>query len=510
MTQLFGYVRVSNAKKQGENTSLGEQRDSIAAYSSRHDITIIEYLEEKETAAKRGRPVFTDMLSRIRKGEARGVVIHKIDRSARNLRDWADLGELMDEGYDVHFSHESLDLNTRGGRLSADLQAVIAADFIRNLSEETKKGHTGRLKQGLYPFTAPIGYTDEGPGKPKGIDPVRGPLIEQAFQLYATGEYSIATLAEHLYDLGLRTKGHKRVFKSQVGTILRNPFYMGLIDLSTHDTVYQGKQEPLVSRRLFEKVQTILDGKMIVGKTTHHYRYRKLFNCGLCGRFLVPSRHKGHVYYRCQKRGCPTKTAREELLDEHVEKLLQKVTLGCPHQDFAREYLEQKTATHQEEAGKHETRLKRELGRIEARLERLTNGYLDGDIESELYRDTRKKLTTKQAQFQQQIDEPNDTVQEICRTIEDALELASGAQQTYANVDDAEKRRMLRIVSSNRSLSQRELAVEPAMPFSILVDASLVRNGSTNQSETRKQELTSIMDALWEFASRQNCVATNT
>jgi hypothetical protein len=40
----------------------------------------------------------------------------------------------------VHFANDSLDLNTRGGRLSADIQAVVAADYIRNLREEAKKG----------------------------------------------------------------------------------------------------------------------------------------------------------------------------------------------------------------------------------------------------------------------------------------------------------------------------------------------------------------------------------
>jgi len=56
------------------------------------------------------------------------------------LRDWADLGELIDAGVEVHFATESLDLHTRGGRLSADIQAVVAADYIRNLREETRKG----------------------------------------------------------------------------------------------------------------------------------------------------------------------------------------------------------------------------------------------------------------------------------------------------------------------------------------------------------------------------------
>jgi len=96
------------------------------------------------------------MLRLLKHGKAAGVVIHKIDRGARNLKDWADLAELIDIGVEVHFANESLDLNTRGGRLSADIQAVVAADFIRNLREETKKGFYGRLKQGLYPICAPI------------------------------------------------------------------------------------------------------------------------------------------------------------------------------------------------------------------------------------------------------------------------------------------------------------------------------------------------------------------
>ncbi len=53
---------------------------------------------------------------------------------------------------EVHFANESLDLQSRGGRLSADIQAVVAADYIRNLREETRKGFYGRLKQGLCPM----------------------------------------------------------------------------------------------------------------------------------------------------------------------------------------------------------------------------------------------------------------------------------------------------------------------------------------------------------------------
>lgn len=162
MKSYFGYVRVSTQRQGAHGVSLQEQKHAIETYAARNGLSIAQWFEERETAAKRGRRVFTRMLAELGRAKAQDVVIHKIDRSARNLRDWSDLGELIDRGIDVHFAHDALDLRSRGGRLSADIQAVVAADFIRNLREETRKGFYGRLKQGFYPMRAPIGYSDSG------------------------------------------------------------------------------------------------------------------------------------------------------------------------------------------------------------------------------------------------------------------------------------------------------------------------------------------------------------
>lgn len=107
------------------------------------------------------------MMKMVKNRISDGIIIHKIDRSARNLKDWALLGDLIDAGHEVHFAHESLDMDTRGGRLAADIQAVIASDYIRNLREEACKGLYGRLKQGIFPFYAPIGYLNCGRGQIK-------------------------------------------------------------------------------------------------------------------------------------------------------------------------------------------------------------------------------------------------------------------------------------------------------------------------------------------------------
>src|SRR5687768_14878504 len=100
----FSYVRVSTQRQGVSGTSLTEQQAAIDRYAQRFNLQIAKQYEERETAAKQGRPVFLEMLKALRQGKAAGIVIHKIDRSARNLKDWADLGSLIDSGIEVHFA----------------------------------------------------------------------------------------------------------------------------------------------------------------------------------------------------------------------------------------------------------------------------------------------------------------------------------------------------------------------------------------------------------------------
>lgn len=184
MKKYLAYIRVSTPKQGERGVSLIEQRDAIERYCEARGMAIGRWFEERVTAAKGGRPQFGEMLRLLKSGRAAGIVAHKLDRSARNLKDWAALGELIDRGVEVHFVHDSLDMKSRGGRLSADIQAVVAADYIRNLREEAKKGIRGRLKQGFYPMQAPVGYADNGGGKAKTPHPVMAPLVRPSISTH--------------------------------------------------------------------------------------------------------------------------------------------------------------------------------------------------------------------------------------------------------------------------------------------------------------------------------------
>lgn len=441
--------------------SLTEQRDAISRYAERNHFSIATWLEETETAAKQGRPVFNQALKLLRAGKAQGIILHKLDRGARNLRDWVALVELSDQGVEIHFVNESLDLQSRGGRLSADIQAVVAADYIRNLREETRKGFYGRLKQGIYPLRAPIGYLDQGKAKAKTIDPLKGPLVRKAFELYGSGQFSLDTLGEELHRLGLRNHHGSKVTRSGLSIMLNNPFYVGIIRLRRTSETFAGLHEPLIRKALFDRVQDVLTGKANARTQRHAFAYRRMLSCFACRFSLVGERQKGRVYYRCHSKQCRGTSIREDVVNEHVEKFLRRFNFSEEEKQYfgARvTKLRESWTTQQEE----ETRsLNLQLAQVKDRLNRLTDAYLDREIEKAMFEERRAKLIADQKrieEFLSQTVRPNDR-------LEIFLELAGSAELSHRLANTEEKGEMLKILTSNRWVSGKKVDLEPSLPF---------------------------------------------
>jgi site-specific DNA recombinase len=298
--KYFAYIRVSTTKQGTEGVSLEEQRRAIEVWQARTKASIEDWFIEIRTAGKGSRPVFGQLLQKLRAGNGEwGLVIHKIDRGARNLRDWADIGELLDAGVTVRFAHDDLDLHSRGGRLAADIQAVVAADFVRNLRDEVRKGISGRLNQGLYPFQAPIGYRDNGRGRAKTPDPAIAPLIVYLFKCYASGTVSLGAVAEELLVRGLTGLGGHRLRTSALSKLLKNEFYTGIIVVKGKR--YQGIHQPLVSREVFELVQATLSARRPHRRYRHHFQYCRRLQCASCSHLLIGEKQKAYTYYRCHR-----------------------------------------------------------------------------------------------------------------------------------------------------------------------------------------------------------------
>jgi site-specific DNA recombinase len=482
---FFAYIRVSTQKQGHSGVSLHEQRDAIEVYAARMGLTITQWFEERETAAKRGRPVFNTMLKELRRGRAAGLIVHKIDRSARNLRDWADLGQLIDRGIIVHFATESLDLHTRGGRLSADIQAVVAADYIRNLREETRKGFYGRLKQGIFPLPAPTGYCDMGKGRPKEPDPATAPLVRRTFELYATGSYSLLTLRDEVTRLGLRTRKGLPLSRNALSRLLNNPFYTGLIRIGTTGETFRGAHQPIIPSALFNRVQAVLSGKAIKGPGRHEFLFRRMLKCARCGYTLTGELQKGHVYYRCHRAQCPVTCIREEIVDQAVRAKLARIRLTQPELDELKDLC----AEIQRDDGKAleelAASLELQLAQTKSRLDRLIDAYVDQMINRDLFAERKARLLAEQVELEQRLAEFRSSATEPAARLAEFFELAASAYSLYDSALPDEKRQIVDELSSNREADGNNVDIKLKSPFLELANRRKFTNSAPQRDELR-------------------------
>lgn len=459
MTTCYGYTRVSTVK-QGEGVSLQAQREEISRYADRHGLTISRWFEEKETAAKSGRPIFNSVVKDLMAKKADGLIVHKIDRSARNFRDWAKIGELADKGVAIHFATESLDFQSRGGRLTADIQAVIASDYIRNLREEAMKGLRGRLKQGLYPHMAPIGYLNQGGGKPKTQDPATAPLVRELFELYATGEYSIRALVQEMDKRGLRNRNGKPLAKTGIEGVLANPFYCGIIRISTSEQRYRGVHKPLITASLFERVQELKSSKCHKIKRRHHHTYRRLFRCGYCGASMIAEKQKGQIYYRCHTTDCATRCVTGPEINKAVRKCLDATDMPDDRFEKVQQALITWARGEEQDMAKPQA-LRLQIAQIDARLDRLTDALVDGVIDKPVYERRNQALLMDRLKLENQIQNFK-KMRHQGHQLEKFLELAKSLSWLHENANPQEKRVLTELATSNRIVCGKDIALEPS------------------------------------------------
>lgn len=468
MKPVFAYIRVSTVKQGEHGSSLVEQRCAIEQFASHHALTITQWFEEKETAAKGGRTQFTQMLKLLHKGKVVGVIIHKIDRSARNLKDWSDLGELIDKGIEVHFAHESLDMKSRGGRLAADIQAVVAADFIRNLRDEVKKGMRGRLRQGLYPMQAPIGYLDQGGGQSKVPNQIMAPLVEKAFRLYATGEYNLYALGKEMYRLGLRNRRNNRVTKTGISTLLNNEFYIGIIHIKRTGERFQGVHEPLISKSMFDRVHAVLQGRTKTKGIKHAALYRKALKCFSCGYSLIPELQKGIQYYRCHTRDCPRECVREDVMDAQVKEILRCLQLSeeellMLEREFS--FLEKDKDNHLVE---HIKSKELALANLDSRIQRLTDVFIDQLVDKVAFEERHAALLHERAGLREVLEEIKAESGKYSEKVRDFLELIKAIYNATKLSNEYENRDLLKSVTSNLQVSEKLLVPTWLNPFGLM------------------------------------------
>jgi len=146
------------------------------------------------------------------------------------------------------------------------MKGVLAAfaQFDNDVrSERTRGGMKAALELGRWTFLAPLGYLNapRSIGRSLVPDPERAQLVRRAFQEFATGRFTKDEVLKNVNALGLTTRRGRPVPSQTFDALLRNRIYIGQIDVPDFNVSTRGDFEPLVTERIFFRVQAILDGR---------------------------------------------------------------------------------------------------------------------------------------------------------------------------------------------------------------------------------------------------------
>jgi site-specific DNA recombinase len=197
-----------------------------------------------------------------------------------------------------------------------------------------------------------------------------------------------------------------------------------------------------------------------VGKkvTRHNHLYRGLFRCGLCDGPMIPERQKGHVYYRCQKPDCETKTVREEQIDNAVQTAFRSLEISL---EQAHELQRKWTAwIDGDERANQIQYIELRLAETSSRLERLTDLLIDGTISKEDFETRKRGLNTDLARLREERQDATESVH-TPQQMEELLERMKSLAALHRNGNPLEKREMVENAFSNRRVVGKNVELEP-------------------------------------------------
>ena len=391
------YARVSS-EEQVEGFSLDAQNRGNMDFCKAKGWTVVEeYVDQGKSA--RGddlakRPAFQKMMNDVSSGRLDVVVVHKLDRFARNIRVTFEQFQILDRN-NVLFasvSEQGLDFTTPIGKVLLSVLAGLAQYFSDNLSQEVKKGKRERKAQGFYNGLLPFGVKKNSSGIPVP-DPETYPGLLLAFNESAKGN-SDREVANSLNNAGYRTtgnRGHNPFTKDTVCAMLQNRFYLGELP-SNEDGWIQGVHDPLLDDGLFaaatESRQRRFTTPLPVRRQAAIHSLSGMLRCFHCGGKLHIHREKGRARAYCyqgrQGAKCPQ---RSTFLDVYEDQLFEHLTSFTIPEDYRPRLLslQGETKISTSDVGKRRQRIEKQLANIKVL-------FSLGDMSKGEYLQQRKSL----------------------------------------------------------------------------------------------------------------------
>ncbi|MBP9854148.1 MAG: recombinase family protein [Candidatus Omnitrophica bacterium] len=330
ITKCFVYARVSTDEQaSGQYSSIDSQVDICKHYieiqKEKGWHFVASYTDPGFSGKNLERPGIQQVISDIKQGKIDVLIVYKIERLVRSIKDFYMLWDLF-EAHNVTFvsATQQFDSSNAMGKLMLNVLLSFAQFERENTSEKTRdkmkqRARLGKWHGGLYPF----GYDYSKETKKLSINKTESIAVKKSFSMLLEGRKP-TEIANYLNSKGFRTKtrkittkegiikttGENRFNDDFIKKIILNPIYKGFVHFN--DEQFKGEHEELVSTKVWEKANQLMKPvtprKTEYAKDTHTHLLKGLLKCGQCGTFLTPypagKKDKNgvpYLYYACGK-----------------------------------------------------------------------------------------------------------------------------------------------------------------------------------------------------------------
>ncbi len=478
--KYFIYVRKSQEAEDRQVQSIEDQLDKLKEVAKRFDLKIVKtFTEAKSAKLPNNRPIFENMLQRIEKGEAQGILCWEINRLSRNPIDSGKISWLLQEGTIKSIRTYTREYKPEDNVLLFSVESGMANQFIIDLKRNTKRGLESKVKKGWLPCYAPTGYINDIATRTIVNDPERCHLVRKMWDLMLTGNYNPPKIIEIANkDWKFRTRrgkkgGNKPLSNSSIYRIFTNVFYTGIVSYSGLN--YPGQHEAMVTLNEFDKVQFLLGKEGKPRAKTHEFSFTGMIKCGECGCYVTAEEKFKHIkstgdiakyiYYRCTKKNKNYKCNQPSITLGDMEKQILKEISGFGISTKFREWAVRKV----KEANDNEVKARNQEYEMQQKSYVQTQKQLDNLIQmryrelitDEQFIKEQETLKNELVNIKQRLDQTHKRSLDWIELTQRVFYFAENAKKAFDNGDIQKRKEVLASLGLNFVLKDRKLKLEP-------------------------------------------------
>ncbi len=505
--RYFLYARKSSESEDRQMASIEDQIKEVNKIAKELGLNIVGVFSESKSAKAPGRKVFNDMLLKIEKGKADGILCWKLNRLARNPVDGGKISWMLQQNIIQHIQCYGRDYKPTDNVLMMQVELGMANQFVKDLSVDIKRGARAKAERGWNPSPIlPIGYMHNKDSRGKvhqkeiTIDKSRYLIVKRLWELMLTGDYSITKIKREGDKLGLVSNNKRPYVIATYHKMFSNEFYCGYFywkDENKDRIRYKGKHRIMITQEEFDRVQySIRNKKRPTRPKKYNYHYTGLFTCGECNSAITAERkfqvrctfcrnkfscmHREDcpkcntkinimkdptvidvIYYRCTKRKqkCSQKFITQNDLEKQLLEILKGIEIEQDFYDFMLNEIRILNQKNENSNLQQINTLKKRISELNNRLRSLTLMRADNEISKDDFKTMKKEANASITSLENEIKQLDYKKNHWFEIARDYLNLSLNARNIIKKEDAFIKKTLLSKLGSNQILLDKKLYI---------------------------------------------------